>query len=465
MKENCNLLNKNRIDLVIGIEYVEFYENNYKTDFFINLFIEHKRAFNGLHEGECKGKEAHLERFNNIIEGIKDTQTNIKKIPVYNYKNEYWVIDGFHRTSTLIYFNLKKNLEIQKHNKPTDHCYYPTNIYFFKQRNFETKFCNYTIYTFLKRYLKKFSCIILFPNNKKLSKDLFDLIDKNIIYDINIPLNHLNNNFFNNFIQLLYYEEKWCQLGGYKEKAKACKNGNNLKIYFLEKQNLNILNTYKQKVRKYYNQANHSIHIPDTQKEAESILPLLNSNTISFMDKTKSLYIDFPNFKRYYQKLKEFLLTNNLDSRKVCITGSSVLSLYGIRDCNDMDLFVDKDYIKIFKDSIFSSHNKYTEKSFYSKHFEEIIYNPDNHFFYQDIKFCTLNLILDSKVNRVRNNYFSPASIKKDKKDIHDINLVLKSSFKYFKKIKKRKLLLHYKLSNIFFRIYKFIKRVLFSFR
>ena len=28
-----NLINQNRIDLIVGLEYVDFYENNYNTDF------------------------------------------------------------------------------------------------------------------------------------------------------------------------------------------------------------------------------------------------------------------------------------------------------------------------------------------------------------------------------------------------------------------------------------------------
>ena len=138
------------------------------------------------------------------------------------------------------------------------------------------------------------------------------------------------------------------------------------------------------------------------------------------MDKAKTLYIDFPNFKKFFQQLKEFLLTNNLDSRKICIAGSSVLSIYGIRDCNDIDLFIDKDYIKVFKGTIFSNDNFYTENGLYPKNFEEIIYNPDNHFYYEGIKFCTLDLILDFKVNRVKGN-----NSERDKKDINDINLIL----------------------------------------
>lgn len=34
MSNNIKLITKNRIDIVIRIEYVDFYENKYNTDFF-----------------------------------------------------------------------------------------------------------------------------------------------------------------------------------------------------------------------------------------------------------------------------------------------------------------------------------------------------------------------------------------------------------------------------------------------
>ena len=58
----------------------------------------------------------------------------------------------------------------------------------------------------------------------------------------------------------------------------------------------------KNKIREYYNIGKHSIHIPDTQVECDSLLDLLNDNTISFMDTAPSLYINFPNFNRLFSK-------------------------------------------------------------------------------------------------------------------------------------------------------------------
>lgn len=424
MDDNIQLITKNRIDIVIGIEYVDFYENKYNTEFFIDLHIEHKRAFNGLKDRQYGGKKQHLERFNTIINGIKDKQTNTQKIPVCKYKNEYWMIDGFHRTSTLSYYNLNKNLEMFSFSnlEIEKSGYYPTNIYFFKKKNYGLKYCNYTMYNFLKYYKKDFHCIILFPNDNILPKNLLNEIEKNIIYDITIPMDNFKNNFKNNCIQLLYYYEGWCKNGGYKGKANPCfNNGNKLKVYFIEKQDLNILVDFKKKVREYYNKGKHSIHIPDTQEDCNSLLDLLNYNTLSFMDKTPSMYINFPNFNKLFEKLKQFCKENNIDTKKLCITSSSVLSVYGIRDCGDMDLFIDKKYVDIFKKTPFDNHNKYTIDKHYSKHFEDIIYNPDNHFYFQGIKFCNLSIILHYKNYRVKNKLYGQKSIEKDNRDINNI--------------------------------------------
>ena len=51
-----------------------------------------------------------------------------------------------------------------------------------------------------------------------------------------------------------------------------------------------------------------------------------------------------------------------------------------------MDLFIDRKYVDIFKDS-FDNDNKYTIDKHYSKHFEDIIYNPDNYFIFRVLNF------------------------------------------------------------------------------
>ena len=186
--------------MIIGLEYVDFYENKYNTEFFINLYIEHKRAFNNLSQGNWsktwdsdtgkKGKSDFLNCFNNLIDDIKVSKTNKIPIPIYYDNDNYWIQDGFHRASILFYYDFLINKDIILKPMPVNTWYYPTNIYFFKNKNYELKYCNYTMYNFLKNYQKDFHCIILFPNDKSLPKNLLNEIEKNIIYDIDIPMNN-----------------------------------------------------------------------------------------------------------------------------------------------------------------------------------------------------------------------------------------------------------------------------------
>lgn len=389
--DKLKLIYKNRIDIVIGIEYVDFYENKYQTDFFIDLHINHKLAFNGLKDKRCVGKKKHLKRFNKIIKSIKDKQTNLIEIHVHNYNDEYWVTNGFHRTSTLSYYNLPKNLRITCDEKPPSQGWYPTNIFFFKNRGYKLKYCNYTMLNFLKYYQKDFDCIIHFQNSTDLSIEILNILKEHEIYNIDISIEDFKNNFKNNFIELLYHNEKWCRNGGSQDKALPCfYDGNSLKLYFIEKQDSNTLNLLHS-----YLTDNNNIHIPYNQKECNRLLDLLNYNTLLFMDKISSLYVTFPNFNKLFMQLTTFCEKNNIDTKKICITSSSVLSVYGIKDCCNMDLFIDKRYIEIFKCTNFNNHNQFTVDKHYSKHFEDIIYNPDNHFYYQGIKFCDLSIVLD----------------------------------------------------------------------
>lgn len=105
-----------------------------------------------------------------------------------------------------------------------------------------------------------------------------------------------------------------------------------------------------------------------------------DKNTLSFMDKASSLYVNFSNFCELFEKLKIFCGKNNVDTKKICVTGSAVLSIYGIRDCNDIDLFIDDKLGPIFENTCFDNHNKYVE--YYPTHYDDIIYNPDNYFYY-----------------------------------------------------------------------------------
>lgn len=130
----------------------------------------------------------------------------------------------------------------------------------------------------------------------------------------------------------------------------------------------------------------------------------------------------FNNFTTLFKKLKELCKTHNVDTNKLCITSSSVLSVYGIRDCGDIDLFIDPKYNDLFSKNGFDNHNKYTIDKHYLYNYNEIIHDKTKHFHYQGIKFCNLSIILNYKKFRVHNNLFGKSSIEKDIRDINAIH-------------------------------------------
>lgn len=418
-KNNPSLLiNENRIDIIIGIKYVEAYHKFYNTSFLKDLYIAYKTAFNNLLEPDntkqntyYKTREDFIKRFNTLINDIYNIKTNNTLIPTLKINNNYWIQDGFHRLSILYYFKFKYNIsiikeynitedilqnEIKKYKHPIPH-YYPTNINFFKNKNLDEKYCNYTMEQYFKIFKKDFSCIILFPTNIDLPPNIYNEFKNDIIYKLEIC--EWNEQFTNNLIQLLYYDEEWCKKY-YNHKAIECfKNKNDkLIILFTKKYNLSMLSNLKKKIRKFYNIGNNSIHTPDTQEECNNLLQLLTNNTISYMKTSSSLYIYYNNFNRLFNKLILFCKNNNIITDNICITGDSVLSLYNIKDCNNMEIFVNKEYEDIFKNSNFIIHNRNT---LYNKHFEDIIHNPINYFYFKTMKFCCINIINKFNENNI----------------------------------------------------------------
>ena len=164
-----DLIVSTRIDLVIGVDYVDSYERKLETSFFENLYIEHKKTWNNLIDhapGEkvFRGEEDFLERFNTIIDSIKIKKTNLVNIPLQIVDGKYWLGNGFHRVSTLHYFGYAGKYTL---------CYRTTgcadrsvDIKFFAKRYkhpLASEYCNYIMMRFLEAYFKKYSCIVFIP--------------------------------------------------------------------------------------------------------------------------------------------------------------------------------------------------------------------------------------------------------------------------------------------------------------
>jgi hypothetical protein len=165
----------------------------------------------------------------------------------------------------------------------------------------------------------------------------------------------------------------------------------------IDAKNLETVKEMKSKIRALFNVGNHSVHISDFHEDAIRIAKtVFNDNSIHFLNNRKN--ISFPNYKKLMENMKP--------NDNEVITGSTVLSLYGLRDCKDIDLIYNNNPPA-------DSHNQYLE-THYKLTLDDIINNPLYHLYYQGFKYVSLNVIANMK--RVRN----------EPKDIVDVQLIEK---------------------------------------
>ena len=281
------LVYEKRIDLVAGILYVLYGK---KSEYFVNLYLEHKRAFNGLSDrasskdgswaGKKKrGKQDFIDAFDKLIESVIE-EGNTLPVDVIEYQGEYWVRDGMHRVSTIIAQDLDLNCRII-HRKWMD-WYYPTDIWFFQKRGLKSHYLD----TMMRYYLQEYTNFFIFAQYSKHPIDWSKYPSLKIVYQKEIKT---NKTFWKNLVLFKYYPEKWFNKKNQKWKAKQCAKENKLILYCVVDQEPGLSNriklkeTYRQSVKR----DKHSCHCTDTKQEAQLMLSLFHDPTVESLKQQK----------------------------------------------------------------------------------------------------------------------------------------------------------------------------------
>jgi hypothetical protein len=128
---------------------------------------------------------------------------------------------------------------------------------------------------------------------------------------------------------------------------------------------------------------------------------------------------------KYIEELKQSLKANSINLEDICIVGSSVMTVYGLRQNRDIDILLAPkirsrltENKKCFNLSsniecvgpgwMYSLDEKTKD--------EEIIYDSKNHFILDGFKFCNIDILLKRK------------KLSKKEKDILDIRLINSAS-------------------------------------
>jgi len=411
-----------RFDLMAKYLYIKYKEKKINSDFYKILYKKHIECMNNCWEypGTKICIDDFYKNFNFLIENMK--KNGFDKNNIIELGTNGILINGSHRLMTCFYYKI--NPIFKKENEGSLSYNYD---FFINRINYQTYHKDIhkrgncmnldRLYsdTMALEFIKLDSNIrvmITYPN----INDKFEILE-NIIkqygylyYKKNIKL---NTNGVNNLIKELYRNESW--IGGLFPnginpggKYNVCKGNNPINLYLIHIYDLDKLVELKNKCRELYNLGKHSLHMSDYTEDTFRIASsLLNENSIDFLNNgTNNLSEKTKNtLQNYFDKLQ-----NNNDD--YCITSSVIMEMYGLRNAKDIDYLHKND--NILNMNNIENHNGIW-LSYYTKTKDDIIYNPENHFYFNGFKFASLNIIREMK--KKRNEI-------KDQNDLQLLNII-----------------------------------------
>ena len=384
------LLTWNRLDLAFKLFFLD---NIDKGKFIEDIYVQHIKAFTlgSFQEYGTTDKDSitkYIDAFYTTLNDMKGGFDDQKSVIPLSVSQS--ILNGSHRIASAIYLNKKVS------------CVFldlPSQIYdyrFFIQRHLSQDILDIAVTNFIEHSENAYIAFI-WPTAQAFDEELESIIP-NIIYRKEVLL---NRNGAHNLLSQIYYGEDWLgdvnnNFSGSNGKLVECfKTFDPIRVIAFQEENLDNVLKIKDKVRDVFNIGKHSIHITDTKQEAiRTARIVFNDNSIHFLN-----YAQPNRYKSTHEKIgvfKEFIHQNKMDNKNIVIDSSLILSVYGLREAIDIDYLGDID-VNI-SSSLIQSHDENLD--FYNQSKKELIYNPLNYFYFNNIKFISFPLLYKMKKKR-----------------------------------------------------------------
>lgn len=391
------LVNPLRFDLMAKLLYARYRKLAIESDFARRLYDEHLRAFNSHKERDGSGKEglqAFLDSFHHTLDSIEtrgfDPETSF--VPV---GHDNVLIEGAHRVAAALLFDQPvSTLVFDWEPKAYDYC-------FFQKRGLAGKWLDAMAFEYC-RLKPNIYLATVFPSAVGKDEEIHAVLGQHgrICCVKRVPLNFGGAV---NLMRQMYSREKWLGdwrdgFAGARSKAAGCfRYPGPLRLFVFESPSLEEVKEVKAGIRDLFGIGNHSVHINDTHDQALLLGQLLlNDNSVHFLNHARPRYLE--RFCRHLEEYRRWLAGQPVETDHFCIDGSAVLAAYGLRDARDLDFLhfghdgITPDHPKI------GSHNSEVHHHVTTR--DDIIFNPENHFFYQGVKFASLEIIRRMKLKR-----------------------------------------------------------------
>lgn len=404
------LLHNKRFDLLAKYAYAKARHEGRKSGFHHDVYYEHLKVWSKgeFKEGDYSGKAGfndYRKSFDDLIDDLAKNGFSYSKsiVPV---DREGAIIDGSHRVGAAAALDLKVHVIVL--NISGRHYDYE----FFKNSLLDEKCLDYM--ALQAAYVKNniyLACV--FPSAFNGLDKIKSIIsaDSGVFYSKKISFS--KNGLKNLFIQL-YRNEPWIgdKSDGFRGAeyhiVSKMKQGNDVEFIWFEGSSLDEVLSLKEKVRGLFDVGNDSIHITDTKEEVVRLSrALLNQNGVHFINYSRAYQYD--RFMRLFSEFKKSLEANPGSEEDYVVDTSAVLSAYGLRECNDLDYLYGVKALDV-NNKYISPHNE--ELKYHHFTADELVYDPENYFWYENAKFLSLGCIRRMKSNR------------NEAKDKYDISLI-----------------------------------------
>jgi len=394
-EKSSKLLSTNRLDVGFKLFYLEYFIKNRALSRLVYYkSLKANKLFSITEYGnkEKNSLEAFEKVFIELFDEIKKNGFDTDKSCLLLNTNKE-LLNGSHRLAITSFLGSKISYIITEHKEYENQNY----TYFFK-RNINQNLIEKAVLSFI-RFSDDIHIAFIWPRANITNSNLKSKF-QNILY-----YKEINFNFSaaHHLISEVYSGDYWT--GNYKDrfkgsigKVKECFTSNNaLRVIYFKEHDVKKIAYIKGSIREECKAGKHSIHITDNKDEVDKTSKIiLNDNTINFLNKANIL-----KFKENFNVISDFkifLKENKIDFESVVVDSSFIMSLYGIRRAKDLD-FIYPNNQKNQKSLFFNKVNE-SDLEYHDLSIKDLVYDSKNFFYFQGIKFLTLDTIFIKKKNR-----------------------------------------------------------------
>ncbi len=395
-----------RFDLIYKILYLEHIDSpKEQRDYYKKIYLESIKVFNGFFEDDKKNASDFIDAFENNYHSIKEKGFDFNMaIPV---NKGYQLYDGAHRLAIAYSLGMDVPIEVIEHNDVFDYK-------FFDKRHISRELADigtleYVIHNENAHVVQVFPVV-----NRKMDCTIENILEEyGFIYTKKII--RLSYNALVNIKKINYGKEKWAgnasnRYDGLCKHAYNCIDYGGMRVYVFVCESIEKAVAAKKKIRSLFDMGNFPVHINDDHEEAVQLANIyFNKNGLDWLFSTP--FRNATNQEGNVIELNDYFLKFGISPNEICVTGSGVLSAYGLRQSDDIDCISLKENMIIEYGNI-SSHE--SERRFYSNSFPKLICEHHNYFVISGIKYLSISNIARFKLKR--HEFF---------KDIKDLFLII----------------------------------------